>query len=107
MNTGQELLYKELQLAAKLGKRAPFNDCVKGGSSVFAALAKKGLISIEVYDKNWRTVEITETHARTMECPHAKRPYKVISSSSFVSKTGKRIPSKEEREAAALAVTKF
>lgn len=105
MNTNQALLYERLQEAAKAGERAPFNDCVQGGSVVFSALVRAGHIIVEVYDKNWRTVEITATGRRTKECPHAKKPYKVISKESFITPSGKKIPSPAEREAAAMAVT--
>ena len=105
MTSNQALLYEKIKAAAEAGERTPFNDCIKGGSSVLSALARQGLIIIEVYDKNWRTVEITATGKRTKECPHANKPYKVLGRESYVTPSGKKIPSKAEREAAAMAVT--
>lgn len=84
--SARDVVLDMLRTAAREGRRCPTNPELRDalhkqglGLSVSAippALARDGLLRIEVYSKNWRVVEVDGF--RTAEDPRGGEPYKVI-----------------------------
>jgi len=80
----------KLSEAAIMDSRCPSNpELVEAGipaaTSVIGKLARQGEISVEVYGRNYRVIEIHEGPAkgqRTAECPWGGKPYKVITATT-------------------------
>jgi hypothetical protein len=82
MTIASEAVFDLLVRAACDGIRCPTNDDLGANrGAALNALTRSGAIRVEVYERNYRVVEILKgDHAgkRTAEHPGARKPYRVI-----------------------------
>lgn len=80
MNPAAQCLFEVLVEAACAGARCPSNDQLPHRARL-GGLCRAGLIRCEIYEKNWRVVEIRHgEHAgkRTAEHPGGRKPYRIV-----------------------------
>ncbi|MBX3504450.1 MAG: hypothetical protein KF895_03150 [Parvibaculum sp.] len=80
MTPAQQRLFDTLVQAAVDGIRCPTNGELRAYKEL-SSLCRAGFVRSEVYEKNYRVVEITSgVHAgkRTAEHPGGRRPYRII-----------------------------
>jgi len=80
--------------AADKGERCPVNKNIPSAGTVIPELVRMGLIRIEVYQWNWRVVEIVKTGNKTKSSPYNGKPYKII---DHEGRQTKSISNKERR----------
>lgn len=80
MSPAERRLFDVLVTAACEGARCPSNDQLPNRGKL-GGLCRAGLIRCEIYEKNYRVVEIRHgEHAgkRTAEHPGGRKPYRIV-----------------------------
>lgn len=79
----EKRVFDELVTAALEGRRCPTNTELRAKNGEIGVLARAGHIRSEVYERNYRVIEITHGEhkgKRTAEHPKGYKPYRVLDS---------------------------